>query len=160
VKRFPDLELVIIGGGPLRESLERSANSLNLEKHVVFLGPKDYQESVRILCDCDIGLATFQSTVHSNITTTDPMKTKIYLSCGLPVITTAVTPISSEIAEVKAGVVIPLNREAFVDAVVQILFDLESFRINARRLSESHAGWSSDRIFDQAMLDSARVLDL
>lgn len=41
---FPDMELVIIGDGPLRESLETLVKSLGLKNQVYFIGPQPHSE--------------------------------------------------------------------------------------------------------------------
>ncbi|HEX8811899.1 MAG TPA: glycosyltransferase, partial [Terracidiphilus sp.] len=63
--RFPALQFVIVGDGPLRSELERNAEELGLGGHVYFLG--DRQDAPAVLASIDVSLVPSRSESLSNV---------------------------------------------------------------------------------------------
>ncbi len=158
LERIPKLLLIVIGGGPLCDLLQTQARGLGLQDRVQFLGPLAYTDVLRTVEACDIGLAPYPEISRPALASTDPMKIKIYLASGLPVITTGVASIASEIVSRNAGVVISFDTRSFANAVLEVLSNLESFKRNARKLAENHHLWDTNQIFDTAFNSSSTFL--
>ena len=62
--RFPDVEFVLVGDGPLRPELEREAESLGLKAQVSFLG--DRQDIPAVLASLDVCVLPSSSESLSN----------------------------------------------------------------------------------------------
>lgn len=123
IQGMPDVKLVMIGSGPLEETLKRMVASNNLDKHVTFTGIISNEQANNILCSCALGIAPYFPDPHSAMRGSDPTKPKMYLACGLPVIITRVPPIAELIEENKAGLVIGYNKEELANAVLLLLND-------------------------------------
>lgn len=122
LKSFPKLHLMVIGTGIYEEELKALVNNLKLTKRVSFLGfVGDRKVMYQILTSSAIGLAPYKPTKDSFSYYADPSKIKIYLGCGLPVITTNVTAFSKVIGGEKAGVVIDYSTDSFYKAIKTLL---------------------------------------
>ena len=89
-KSLPNIRLNIIGIGRHKSLFEQRVNQLGLEEHVRFLGWVDYQEAVRHIGKCDIGLVPHHVTPSWN--STIPNKLFDYMSMGKPVIVSDALP--------------------------------------------------------------------
>lgn len=151
VSRFPDLKLIIIGMGDLRDVLEKRVQELGIVNHIKFTGYiEDHRNIERILRSCTIGLAPYEPNLDSFTWYADPSKPKQYMANGLPVVITKVAKIAEEVQKRPMGVVINYNKDELVNAIVKLLKDSEFYskcRHNAIEFS-SHLSW--DRIFEKA----------
>lgn len=143
VKKFPQIHLTIIGSGPIEIHIKKSVKFLNLNSYVTFTGHiNDHQKIVDILTHSGgIGLATYIPSIGDYTYNADPSKIKLYLLCGLPVITTRVPPIAKEIEKRKAGFVINYSEQDLINALDYILKSKENyliFRKNALRMAEAY----------------------
>lgn len=77
---FDQVELLVMGEGPKRETFEKHAKNNNLP--VRFLGRLPYQEMVKILVKCDIGLNVLVGKSDASIIN----KHADYISAAIPVI--------------------------------------------------------------------------
>jgi len=104
---FPELTLDILGDGPLLSNLQARVKQLNLNDRVRFHGfIGSHEELERKLTGMGVGLALYEPRPESFSYYADPNKPKIYMACGLPVITTSVPASSREIEESGAGLVV------------------------------------------------------
>ena len=123
LRSMPDVRLIIIGSGPLEETLKRMVEENNLSGHVRFTGLINDEEVNSILCKCALGIAPYFPDPYSTKRGSDPTKPKMYLACGLPVVITRVPPIAGEIEENNAGLAIDYSKEELVNAVLRLLSD-------------------------------------
>lgn len=139
LKDFPKIHLTIIGTGIYEEELKTLVNKLKLTKDVTFLGfVGDKRVMYQVLTSSAIGLAPYKPTEDSFSYYADPSKIKIYLGCGLPVITTNVTAFSKVVAEEKVGIVINYSTDSFYKAIKTLLKsskEYQKYRNSAIRLS-------------------------
>lgn len=145
LQSMPDVRLIIIGSGPLEETLKRMVEENNLSGHVRFTGLINDEEVNSILCKCALGIAPYFPDPYSTKRGSDPTKPKMYLACGLPVVITRVPPIAGEIEENNAGLAIDYSKEELVNAVLRLLSDEKLYlecRKNAFEMAKQF-DWSS-----------------
>jgi len=150
LSRVSKVELMIIGGGSLESRLKEACRRLSLESHVRFLGYMEYQKLMEFLPKCHVGLAPYKPSSDNTASTTDPLKPKLYMASGLPVIITDFPETASEIRESEAGLVIRYDKHELAEAVVRLLTDVELFKrcnVNAVEVAYKYE-WS--KIFDRA----------
>ena len=151
-KSIPDVELVIIGTGPLEHGLRERVKTLGVEPYVTFMGyVPDHVQVEGIVTHCGIGLATYEPGSRNFTQFTEPGKVKLYLACGLPVVITRVPEIARAIDEMGAGVVIEFDSDDLLKAVTKLAFD-KHFYASARSKAISFASKNSwTRIFESAL---------
>lgn len=142
VKKIPKIRLMIIGKGEYETVLKKLVRKLKLNRHVKFLGfIKKFRDATQIIAESSIGLATFLPDPDSLSYYSDPSKVRLYLACGLPVITTTVTTIAPSLVKKKAGIVIPYKEKEFAKAVTFLLSNKKrysSFKKSAISLSKKY----------------------
>src|SRR5699024_10357867 len=79
--RFPDAELVLVGGGPLNEELERDVHRLGVAERVRFFGEGQQMEQLLPLFDA-FALASWTEGLSNAILEA--------MACGLPIVATRV----------------------------------------------------------------------
>lgn len=123
IKKYPKIELTIIGSGPFENKIKKSVLLNKLKNNVKFTGYiNNHQEIVKYLTDYGgIGLAPYIPAIGDYTYYADPSKIKLYLLCGLPVITTSVPPIAKEIAKNKAGIVVKYSKSSLMDSICTLL---------------------------------------
>ncbi len=142
IEKFPKINLTIIGSGPFEDQIKTLVKNNNLSSHVEFTGYiNNHQDVIKyITANGGIGLATYIPSIADYTYFADPSKIKLYLLCGLPVITTKVPPIAKEIAEKKAGFAIDYSEEELIDSLNVLLEDANTyskFRENALKLAKA-----------------------
>jgi glycosyltransferase involved in cell wall biosynthesis len=157
VKRIPDAKLVIIGGGPEERKIQDTIKAKHLSSNVTFLGPMSHDRIMSKLPYLSIGLAPYPPLPNSITWYADPTKVKDYLSCGLPVILTDVPEVANEIAERKAGTVIPYSATALANAVVELLSSDHNLSAVRKNASELASAYSWDQLFTRAIRLSDRT---
>lgn len=140
VERFPQARLTIIGTGEHEDNLKTLARELRITNVIKFLGfVEDHREVERLLTKAGVGLAPYKPIEGSFTYYADPGKIKLYLGCGLPVVTTSVPVVAKDLKEKKAGVVIGFTPNDFYKAIEELLEDTakyKSFRANALKMSK------------------------
>ena len=102
-RTLPNIRLSMIGQGRHKSFFEERVHQFGLEEHVQFLGWLDYQEAIRQIGKCDIGLVPHHATSSWN--STIPNKLFDYMSMGKPVIVSDALPTKRIVEEVDCGVV-------------------------------------------------------
>lgn len=130
-----DVELLIMGDGPQKENFQEYAKQYDLP--VRFTGRLTYEDMVKILVKCDIGLNVLAGKAAQSIIN----KQADYVSAGLPVINVQKYQEFGELLiEYNAGLTcMPGDTEALSNAI-RNLADHEETRLamgkNSRRLAE------------------------
>lgn len=143
IQYFPKIHLTIIGTGNYEDELKKIASKFKINRSVVtFKGfIKDHRQIEAILTHGGIGLAPYKPSPESFTYFADPLKPKLYLGCGLPVIITNVPPIAKVIKKNKAGLIMNYSKESFIKSAQGILKDFNTyanFRRAAVVLSEEY----------------------
>lgn len=141
-KKFPKIHYTIVGRGIFEGELKKLVKDLRLEKKVKFTGYiEKFADLTAILSRASIGLAPFVPNPNSLSYFSDPSKIKLYLVCGLPVITTKVTTIAPLIQKTNAGIVIEYDAKSMSEAIEYLLNDrkrYESYKNAAIKLSQKY----------------------
>ncbi|MCG3113598.1 MAG: glycosyltransferase [Candidatus Manganitrophus sp. SB1] len=112
---WPDLRLVLVGEGPLRESLEQTVRKWGLEKAVLFLGTR------RDVPDC---LRAFDLFVFSSLWEGQPAAVIEAMAAGLPIVSTDYEGVREIITDrVEALLVRSDDPKALKEGMVQLLRD-------------------------------------
>jgi len=116
--RFQDWRLAILGDGPLKETLHRQAERLNLLSSIDWLGraanPFPFYRSSKIF----VMPSRYEGTPNALLEA---------MSCGLPVVVSDASPGPLEYVEHEvSGLVVPVNNsKALADAILRIISDSE-----------------------------------
>lgn len=154
IERFPKIKLVIAGAGNYEKRLQNMAKSNKLLKHVQFLGYiESYYDLVKIISQSSIGLAPYVPNPESLSFNSDPSKIKLYLMCGLPVITTNVTTLAPYIKKYGAGEVIDYNGKQLASAVTKILKNKSAYGIYRKKALLLSTRYDVNKILDRAFKD-------
>lgn len=131
IKEFPKVRLTIIGSGPQETEIKKMVEKADLSSFVNFTGYiNNHQKIVRLLTHSGgIGLATYVPAIGDYTYNADPSKIKLYLACGMPVITTSVPPIAKKIANKKAGFVIDYSEEALLEVLTSIFQSEKTYAV-------------------------------
>lgn len=125
IKKSPRVTVDIIGIGDELPAVRKKSKKYGLTDRITFYGIMSIEELATHLPKCGIGLAPYLPSDDSTIKTTDPMKTKLYMAAGLPVVSTDAYASSHEIKNMKLGRLIDYNKKMLADAVLALLDDKE-----------------------------------
>lgn len=138
IKKYPKLELIVIGNGPEETNVRKMAKKLGLEKHVRLLGRKTLPETLEETSKAGIGLALYTGDWGFNHFG-DSTKCREYLFFGLPVISTDSHSTVDEIKKSKAGVIVKKDSREYVAAINEILENYDSYSKNATALGQKYS---------------------
>lgn len=131
IEKFPAITLVIVGEGPLMKQLKAEADSLEVTKNVLFLGPR---------LDIPELLQTFEIYVLPSLWEGLPMVLLEALAAGCPIIATKVGGVATAVEDgVNGTLVQPRDVKQLSRAIIKLLEnqDLrEEFSLNGRALFE------------------------
>jgi glycosyltransferase involved in cell wall biosynthesis len=150
----PDLLLLLAGNGPALPDLKAQAQSLGLDKSVIFLGYLDREQE---LPDCYAAADVF---VFSSLTETQGLVLLEAMTASLPVIALSRLGTRDILDAGKGCLTPPENEAAFAEAILQIFSDAslrerlraEAFEFAchwsdaacAKRLAELYRIWKQD----------------
>ncbi len=137
LKQLPDVKVEIIGSGPEEAHFRERAKPFRCVRFYGFVKEEDRVDE--IIRGWSAGIATYIPVASNTAGWTDPSKIKAYLSQGVPVITTPITPLSVEIREQQAGFVLDAYKpEQLVEAVVALNQNPDQYRKNAYTLAKKY----------------------
>ena len=130
--RFPYVEFVLAGDGPLRGEIEAEAKDLGIGGRVLFLG--DRRDVAAVLASMDVSVLTSDSEGLSNVILEA-------MAAGVPVVAYDVGG-NGELVNADRGAIVPAgNEDEFASAVGRLLEQgalRETLAHNARRFAEEH----------------------
>lgn len=143
-QKMPDVEFLLAGDGPLRNELEREAQTLGIGERVIFLG--DRRDIPAVMASLDVAVLTSDSESLSNVILEA-------MAAGLPVVAYRVggNPelVRSEDGKLQRGELISAGDEAGFAAAVEHLLATPSMRAqfgqNARKFAEENFGLENVR---------------
>lgn len=136
-KKFPNIKIEIIGNGPDLSHFQYRAKKENLNVNFFNFVPKE-EDIENIISKWKIGLALYIPEEGNVAYYGDPSKIKVYLSYGIPVITTNVFHFSDEIKKEKAGIVTEYNPDKLNYAILTILNNYNVYKKSAIALAQRY----------------------
>lgn len=152
-KRHPDLELVIVGDGPLRADLQGALERLGLRERAVFTGSLPHEEVAGVIRLFDIALAPYPPLAHDFYFS--PLKLFEYMACGVPVLAASVGQIEEVVRDGENGLLYPAGDFDALLAACDRLLDDSSLRGRLGRAAAetAHRTYTWDR-------NAARVVEI
>ncbi|HET9306908.1 MAG TPA: glycosyltransferase [Candidatus Sulfotelmatobacter sp.] len=130
--KFPHVEFILVGDGPLRADLERDAARLNIVKQVQFVG--DQRNIPAVLASLDVSVLPSASESLSNAILES-------MAAGVPVVASRVGGNSELVNEERGILCVPGSEEDLAAGIQTLLLD-KSKRIalgaNARRFAQAN----------------------
>ena len=121
-KKVRNSHLLIIGGGPLENSLKFKIKNIGLGNKIKITGfIKDYDDVEKLLRDGAIAVAPYVDDDKTYTRYTDPGKPKDYLASGMPVIITKVPQVAYLIEKNRCGLAIDYNKNQLEDSLIDLL---------------------------------------
>lgn len=96
--------------GPYSREFQKQAEDMGMREDAVFTGPVPYEEVPGYMNACDVLCAPYDprlSPLRAKRGIGAPLKVLEYMSCGKPVVTTRVPPITEVVDEGRTGVLVP-----------------------------------------------------
>lgn len=128
-KAFPEVKIIIVGGGPLRSKLEREAQRLGLEEEVLFMGEKEDVAKFLSIFDVFVLPSLWEGLPYVLI------EAAIF---GKPVVATDVDGVREVIENGETGILVPTrDPEALSQAVIHFLQDKEYALKLSQKINEN-----------------------
>lgn len=122
-QRFPALQFVLVGDGPLRHELESEADNRGIGGRVLFLG--DRRDIPAVLASLDISVLPSDSESLSNVILES-------MAAGVPVVANRVGGNCELVTEDRGLLVPPNDEQALTDAIDRLLRDAPFRRVLGR----------------------------
>lgn len=156
LRSAPRTTFLLVGDGPLTESLQAQARSLGISSKVVFAGARD--DVPRILCACDASALTSNREGFSIVVIES-------LAAGLPVVATDVGGNAEAIEEGVSGFLLPVGDvEGIADRLTRLVLDealrsrmSEAARRRSERFSLDETVRATEALYDRLL--RARGID-
>jgi glycosyltransferase involved in cell wall biosynthesis len=137
-EKYPDISFVITGSGILSDKLRERIHELGIAKQFKFLGFVTREELITLYQNATL----YVLPSHYEGLPTVLLEA---MSCGLPVVATAVSGNLDVITHQKNGILIPPKEPKKLAEAISLLLDDEQLRknlgINARKTIEEHYTW-------------------
>jgi glycosyltransferase involved in cell wall biosynthesis len=125
LSQWPDIQVLLVGGGPERASLERLVGALGLGNTVRFLGHRADVPDVLSAMNVAVCCSDFEGS---------PLAILEYMEAALPVVSTAVGGIPDLIEQNMHGLLVPArDPDALARAVAELLSDPQRARTMGAR---------------------------
>jgi glycosyltransferase involved in cell wall biosynthesis len=147
-RRIPEVKLMLIGFSTeqykahLKDKIERSG----LDDNILMLGPLAHQEVIKHIKRANVGLSLLQPSpkFEKNI----PQKVFEYMACGIPVVSSDLTPIRAFLETSNCGILVdPTNPEQVADALIFFLEhpeEAEKMGQNGRQAVWEKYNWENE----------------
>lgn len=146
IRKIPDIQFLLIGGGILKKQLKEKVIKLGIEKFTRFMGYVSYHQVPAYINSFDLCVAPFTAKRNIEIGCS-PLKLYEYLACGRPVIASDIKGVGDLLEKNNCGLAIkPENPDALAKGIIQLIKnkDLrEKMGRNGRRIVESEYNWQN-----------------
>jgi len=138
--------LLVVGEGPVRESLEARTRELKLQDDVHFTGWMDYSKLPDLIQRSQIGMLPFHRCAHIEASLANKMFE--YMSLGLPVIASDVAPQRRVLEDAQNGKLFPPGDvKALAEAILELTSDpaqLRQHSENGKTAPRTKYNWEQD----------------
>lgn len=141
IARTPTARLVLVGDGPERPRLERSAASSGAADRIAFLGARTRDEALGIAAGAEAALlsSAWENLPHSAVEA---------LSLGVPVVSTAVGGVPEIVRDGENGLLVPPGRPDALAAAIRRILEEPGLRDRlAAGAKPSVAGLGSNEVY-------------
>jgi glycosyltransferase involved in cell wall biosynthesis len=136
---YDHLGLILVGDGPLRESLRERVASMGLEARVRFTGMLPYEELPGYLAMAD-------AFVTASVTEVHPLSVIEAMAAGLPVLGTQSPGVSDTVEDGLTGFLVPSeDMAAFTAKMVRMVTDPDQRREMGRRAAQAADAYAIER---------------
>ena len=139
----PDVRLVVVGDGPMREALVARSAELGIAEHVTFAG--NQREVTPWLQSFD--LFCLPSYANEGV----PQALAQAMACGLAVVTTPVGSIAELVDNGRTGMIVPPADPAVLAQAIAVLLDNPARR---KSLGDAALAEARQRLGEDAMVDA------
>ncbi|MGE5692568.1 MAG: glycosyltransferase family 4 protein [Candidatus Zixiibacteriota bacterium] len=146
-RRLPeseDFELKIIGEGPLRLSLEKLSQKLDLQDRVAFTGSVDFEKIPKMLKTLDVLVAPYPQIDGFYFS---PLKIFEYMAAGRPIVASRIGQLADILEDGKNALLIPPeNPEALAAALLRLKSDRklgELLGAQAQKVAKEKHSWKN-----------------
>lgn len=122
-KKMPNVILDIIGDGLYYNKLQMKTKLLGLVKNINFFGKLNFEGYADTLTNYCLGIAPYRRSYNNLTNLTDPMKIRLYLAAGLPVVVTKGFYFSEEVKNNNIGFTVEYEAKEFANALIKLLID-------------------------------------
>jgi len=117
---YPDIELILVGDGRIREELELLVSKLNLAERVKFEGWQPLYRIRSYIQNSDVCLIPHSKNQHTD--TTIPHKLFQYMYCKKPVLATNCIPIERIVEQTKSGLIYKSGDSSMLAKNIKLLY--------------------------------------
>lgn len=136
---YDHLGLILVGDGPLRESLHERVASMGLEQRVHFTGMLPYEELPGYLAMAD-------AFVTASVTEVHPLSVIEAMAAGLPVLGTQSPGVGDTVEDGLTGFLVPSeDMAAFTAKMVRMVTDPDQRRELGRRAAQAADAYAIER---------------
>ena len=151
--RHQDVQMIIVGDGPLRRELEAKFEGRGVSSRVIFAGAIQHEEVPALIRLFDLALAPYPSLDHAFYFS--PLKLFEYMACGVPVVAADLGQIAEVVRDGENGLLYSAGDADALAATCDRLLANPSLRVvlgqSAAKLVHTHFTWEQN---------AARVIDL
>lgn len=146
VKSGISVKVLIVGGGPFKESFEKMIAHRGLQEYFVLTGEVPHDAIPSYLRKIDIGLLLFRPVRYNNIIAT-PNKLFEYMAFGIPIVASDLPEIRKIIQETRAGILVdPSNAEEIAESITYLADNpeiVEEMGKNGKKAFQTKYNWDA-----------------
>lgn len=117
-EKYPDIRLVLVGDGAIRNDLENLAKANKVQDVVFFEGWQKQEKMKSYLLASEVGLAPFKRTPQSDNSSSNKLFQYMYFN--LPILATNCTSVKKMVEEENCGIVYETgNKDQFIEGVTK-----------------------------------------
>lgn len=149
MEQLPEMRLVIVGYGPLRDELASLRDDSSARERVVLLDAVPFEKLMSYTAAADIGVIPLVGSCLS-YRLAAPNKLFEFMAAGLPVVATDLEEMARYVREERAGALIPepVTADSIADAVRRLIADpdgLDAIGKRNRETALSRYVWAVER---------------
>jgi len=137
VARHPDVRLVVVGDGQLREELERETAARGVAAHATFTGALPHEDVAALIRHFDAALAPYREP-NGHAFYFSPLKLFEYMACGVPVVGARVGQVADVVRDGETGLLYRPGDVEGLAAACDRLFGDPALRSSLGRAAAEH----------------------
>ncbi|MDK2815394.1 MAG: 1,2-diacylglycerol 3-alpha-glucosyltransferase [Moorella sp. (in: firmicutes)] len=135
-QQVPDTRLVLVGSGPLKETLQSQARSLGINQAVTFAGSFPFEQMPAVYAGADL-------FIFASVTETQGLVIAEAKAAGLPVVAVKAYGVEEMVVNGKDGFLTSLDINTFSACVLQLVKDLSLRRQMGEQARQNAAAFAA-----------------